>query len=71
MFKALALVWHPDHGKDDAHARDCGALERAAAQNRLACMVAERAAAAGTLLDLSFEFHHRHFPGAVLKSKKA
>ncbi|KAI8470361.1 MAG: Mak10 subunit, NatC N-terminal acetyltransferase-domain-containing protein [Monoraphidium minutum] len=71
-FKALALVPAPDHGAGgaDLWARDCAALARAAAQNQLACMVACRAAAAGAALDLSFEFHHRWFPVAVLKSKK-
>jgi hypothetical protein len=46
-------------------------LERVAQQNRLACMVAERAAAGGAKLDLNFEYtHHRSYPVAVLKSKK-
>lgn len=48
------------------------ALERVANQNKLACLVADRALGSGTTLELSFEFsHHRSFPAAVLKSKKA
>ena len=55
----------------DDHAAACGALERVAQQNRLACLVAGRAAAGGAQLDLSFDLQHKHFPAAVLKSRKA
>jgi len=71
MFKALGTVAGLEHAAEE-HVRNCGALERVAQQNRLACLVAERAASAGAQLELSFEFtQHRSFPVAVLKSKKA
>lgn len=60
----------PDHGGDD-HARSCATLQRVAMQNGLACAVASRAAAGGASLDLSFDLQHKHFPVAVLKSRKA
>jgi hypothetical protein len=70
LFKVLATVPQDQH-TSAGHARECAALERIAQQNRLACMVAERALANGAQLELSFEFsQHRTFPVAVLKSKK-
>jgi hypothetical protein len=70
MFKALGMATGPEHAPE-SHAADCNALERVAQQNRLACLVAERAATAGAKLELSFEFtQHRSFPVASLKSKK-
>ena len=56
----------------DEHTKECAGLGRVAQQNRLACMVAERAMVAATQLEVSLEFtHHQSFPVAVLKSRKA
>lgn len=71
-YKALgaAAAVAGEHVPED-HKRECAAFERVAMQNRLACMVAERALSGGTTLDLAFEFQqHRSFPVAVLKSRK-
>lgn len=73
MFKALAMV-APAPGElvPEERARECVALERVANQNKLACLVADRALGSGTTLQLSFEFNlHRFAPAAVLKSKQA
>lgn len=70
MLKALGTVDRVTHAADE-HSQECAALERVAAQNRLACMVAARAAASGTSLDVTFEFsQHKSFPVVLLKSRK-
>ena len=67
LFKALATIPATEQLAEGEYVP----LERMAQQNRLACIVAERAAAGGSQLDLKFEFtQHRSYPVAVLKSKK-
>lgn len=70
MVKALGMVGQMDNAMEE-HSKECAALERVATQNRLACIVAARAAVSGTSLDVSFEFtQHKSFPVVLLKSRK-
>lgn len=71
MFKALATIPPlPGELMPEERVRECAALERVANQNKLACLIADRALGSGATLQLSFEFnHHRFAPAAVLKSK--
>ena len=70
-FKAVATVVVPWQSASEEHAHECASLERVATQNRLACIVAQRALSSSAPLSVSFVINqHRSFPVAVLKSKK-